>query len=258
MIKTNATETRALVERINQNLLNQSVDMNKWAFNLIGNSFEKLEILELCCGTGKQTEQLLKSYKNSNLTCVDISNESLRVIEKSAFFEKGRVKLINDNMDSYLENNENLYDIIFVSYGLYYANNIEKVLNNILSSLRPQGHFFVLGPYGENNKQLFSLVNSIGVSIDRFVKYSSSDFMYDAVIRKTLGKFESIVINTVVNNVRWNSSSEVVNYWENSTFYEPLKKRIFINRIENHFKSNDYFENSKHIMLLRCLNKAEF
>jgi ubiquinone/menaquinone biosynthesis C-methylase UbiE len=252
MKQNNATKTSALIERINRNESNQNLDLNQWAFNLIKGSKQKLKILELCPGTGRQTEQLLRSFENSHVTCVDVSNESLKVIEKSSFFDNGRVHLINDNIDDYFEKNKIYFDVVFVSYGLYYAKKIDRVLGKIFSYLNKGGRFIVLGPYGDNNKQLFALLKSIGVKVEKFVKYSSSDFMYSSVLNKTLRVFETIIINTAVNEVKWSNPDEVVQYWENSTFYRPQKRDIFLKEVENHFASQTYFINEKHIMLIEC------
>jgi ubiquinone/menaquinone biosynthesis C-methylase UbiE len=254
MDTNNSSNSEALINRIIQNELNQNIDLNQWAFNCIKES-EGKNILELCSGIGRQTECLLQKFKNSHLTCVDISEESLLKIKHSSFYKEEIMTLVCDGMDEFFSNNISTYDTIFVSYGLYYAKEIDTVLNKVYLSLKKGGNFIVLGPYGDNNKQLFHEVQKTGVEIDKYIIHTCSDFMYSVVINKMLGLFKSYTIDTVINEVKWNTIEDVLKYWRNTTFYDPNKCTDFLLNLKNHFLSNPNFINEKHIMLLQCLNK---
>ena len=70
-------KTDFLIERIQQNENAQSIDINKWAFQNIDGSSEEINVLELCCGTGKQTKYLLEAFPNAKISCLDISAEAI-------------------------------------------------------------------------------------------------------------------------------------------------------------------------------------
>ena len=50
-------------------------------FKLISKDTRPLNILELCCGTGRQSEYLINHYINSSIDLLDISQDSLNQIK---------------------------------------------------------------------------------------------------------------------------------------------------------------------------------
>ncbi|MHA8104557.1 class I SAM-dependent methyltransferase [Aquirufa nivalisilvae] len=250
-----AEKTDFLAERIKQNEKRQTINLNSWAFGILENSLSNLNVLEFCCGTGRQTEYLAKEFPNSKFTCIDISNDAINSVKEASFYNEASMNVFTSGMDEFLANNNEKFDLVFVSYGLYYAKNIDLVINTTIDIINSGGRFVVLGPYGENNKQLFDLVLKSGGSIDDFVSFSSTNFMYDKVIRFSLGKFNDIQVNTIINPVKWESSDEVLTYWKNSTFYQKEIEVQFKENLAKHFNSNSYFENEKHIMLFQGINK---
>lgn len=250
-----ASNSKFLEERIKQNEKNQSLDLNKWAFSKIKKSNKKIKILELCCGTGRQTKFLNDWFPNSKIHALDISKESLNQITQQKFYDSKKLKLINSDLDSFFLSNNEIYDIIFVSYGLYYAKNVNQVINDIFKSLKTQGDFIVLGPYGENNEKLFSFLEKSGQKINDFVRFSSSEFMTKTLLNHSLGKSSKIVIHTSINTIKWTSINDIIEYWKNSTFYnEDYLDQVKSNMILEFNKSN-YFKIEKHIMLLKIKKK---
>lgn len=253
--QTSAEKTDFLAERIKQNEKRQTINLNSWAFDLLEKSQDNLNILEFCCGTGRQTEYLVKDFPNSQFTCIDISNEAINSVKESSFYSEAKMKVFTSGMDEFIVNNKEKFDLVFVSYGLYYAKNIDLVIKSTIDLINPRGRFVVLGPYGENNKQLFDLVKQSGGSIDDFVIFSSTSFMYDKVIHLSLGKFNDFKLNTIINPVNWESPDEVLTYWKNSTFYQKEIENQFKENLEAHFRNNNHFVNEKHIMLFQGINK---
>lgn len=250
-----ASNSKFLEERIKQNEKNQSLDLNKWAFSKIKKSNKKIKILELCCGTGRQTKFLNDWFPNSEIHALDISKESLNQITKQKFYYSKKIKLINSDLDSFFISNNEVYDLIFVSYGLYYAKNVDKVINYVFKSLNTGGDFIVLGPYGENNEKLFSLLEKSGQKINDFVRFSSSDFMTKTLLNRSFGLSSKIVIHTAINTIKWTSIIDVIEYWRNSTFYnENYLDQVKSNMMLEFNKSN-YFKIEKHIMLLKIKKK---
>ena len=181
-MKDKAINSFSLNKRIEHNEKNQRIDINKWAFKLISKDTRPLNILELCCGTGRQSEYLINHYINSSIDLLDISQESLNHIKNSSYFQKSKISTFNIDMDEFFLNNKKKYDIIFVSYGLYYSKNIDEVLKKIKNSINQKGQFIVMGPHGNNNKEIFEIIESTGLKIDKKIKFTCTDFMYDKVI----------------------------------------------------------------------------
>ena len=97
--KGNETKTDYLIERINQNESAQTIDINEWAFGKIESSDNQISVLELCCGTGKQTAWLLKSFPNAMISCLDISEESLEVVRRTFESQLKRMEFYNKDID---------------------------------------------------------------------------------------------------------------------------------------------------------------
>jgi SAM-dependent methyltransferase len=250
-MNNSAAKTDYLEERIKQNEKNQSLDLNDWAFNKISGSDEKLSILELCCGTGKQSQKLLEKFPQSQITCVDISKDSIEFIKNQAFYNSEKINLVVAGLDEFVNKINEKYDLIFCSYGLYYAENTDLVISQLIESLNINGRLIILGPYGPNNESLFNLVENSGAKIDPSILYTCTDFMFDKVIKNTATKLNKVQIDTSVNYINWKSTNDLLTYWKNSTFYNLNSENKFKEILENHFKNNSTFTVEKHIMLFQ-------
>jgi SAM-dependent methyltransferase len=251
--KKDAENTNYLVERIVQNEKSQSIDINAWAFQNIKHSTDKLNILELCCGTGKQTEYLLGSFPHANVSVLDTSRESIELV-KSQFSSEGyRMKFHLSDIDSFFENNSEKFDIIFCSYGLYYSKKIDWLLLQIYDRLNPKGRFVVMGPFGKNNKKLFDDLTSVGVSLAPLVVHSSCHFMYEDVLKFGVDKFRDMHIFTTKNIISWKTSESVLSYWESSTFYSQQCRTAFNNLVEAELKVKGEYRNEKNIMIIELV-----
>tara|TARA_S200000501_G_scaffold366113_1_gene400472 strand:- start:382 stop:1146 length:765 start_codon:yes stop_codon:yes gene_type:complete len=249
-MKDKAINSFSLKTRIEHNEKNQRIDINKWAFKLISKDIRPLNILELCCGTGRQSEYLINHYINSSIDLLDISQESLNHIKNSSYFQKSKISTFNIDMDEFFLNNKKKYDIIFVSYGLYYSKNIDEVLKKIKNSINQKGQFIVMGPHGNNNKEIFEIIESTGLKIDKKIKFTCTDFMYDKVINYLSREYYKTRIFKITNKIEWKNINNFISYWENSTFYDEYYKKELINRLKTFFKTNKFFINTKEVMLI--------
>ena len=102
--------------------------------------FHPLTILDLGCGNGNVTAQLLPSFPKSEYTLVDASNEMLNIC-------KSRFKDFNINCEtSYFKDfefSENKYDFIVAGFSLHHCNSEEKkeLFRKIYTALKPNGVF---------------------------------------------------------------------------------------------------------------------
>ena len=252
-----ATQAELLDQRIAENRHSQQVDLVAWIFERT--RIEPADqILELCCGTGGQTLRMLSSLdKDGRLLALDTSEKALETLTGKLSGEDSKkltaVQASLDELSQALERSDLKrpnFDLIFCAYGLYYSQNPPKTLDEAFTGLKPHGRIVVVGPYGPNNKQLFEMVQASGVTLAEAVVSSSQRFMLETVIPWAALQFETVRVSTMVNPVRWAAPERVLNYWENTTFYDAARKPAFEALLKRHFAEHGEFVNDKWVMMV--------
>jgi ubiquinone/menaquinone biosynthesis C-methylase UbiE len=255
-MSSRAIQSELLEQRIAENAASQEIDLAAWIFDRTRlQPGEK--VLELCCGTGGQSLKILELLGDSgHLVALDIARDALdSLASKVEEANASRLTLIEarlDDISSALRKSGfplPSFDLIFCAYGLYYSANAEQTLNEALLWLNPGGRIVIVGPFGPNNKPLFDLVRDSGVTIPQPVIFSSEHFMVETVFPWAARNFESISVHTMVNRVRWQKLERVVNYWQNTTFYDPLRRAAFDTLLRDYFRQHSEFVNEKWVML---------
>jgi SAM-dependent methyltransferase len=252
-----ATQAELLEQRIAENRQSQEIDLVAWIFER-ARIEPSDQILELCCGTGGQTLRMLSSLGESGrLVALDTSAAALETLTGEARGEgSGKLTTVQASLDELSPALERSglrspsFDLVFCAYGLYYSQNPRKTLDEAFAWLKPHGRIVVVGPYGPNNKQLFELVQASGVTLGEAVVFSSQRFMLDTVIPWAALQFGSMRISTMVNPVRWVTPGRVLNYWQNTTFYDSARKPAFEALLEQHFAERGQFVNEKWVMMV--------
>ena len=260
--KRRSVKTACLEGRIQENTSAQQTDFNAWIFDRIPVKSGH-HILELCCGTGAQTQYFLTRVgKKGCVVALDISRDSLNTIEsKISDAECSRLTLIESDLDLFDQSfvtrgiEEHSFDIIFCSYGLYYSKNVHEVMNRAKIWLKPKGSLVIVGPYGPNNEPLFRFLTECEVTISEYIRFTSQDFMQSVVIPWGFLNFTGLSIRILENKIVWNSDKSVLSYWINTTFYEPKKKGNVQKKLQDHFLRNDTFVNEKWVMLVIMNNE---
>ncbi len=102
------------------------------------------KILEIGCGTGLLSSEIVKKYPEADFTFTDISNNMLETAEQkllSQFPEKKAqfsFKLLNPEKNIGQEK----YDLIISSMAIHWFEDVLNTLNSIQSALTPTGTFF--------------------------------------------------------------------------------------------------------------------
>ena len=260
-ILSKAKNAGSLDQRISENLAGQSIDLVEWIFERLTIPADA-RILEVCCGTGGQTIRFLdKITEAGHVVAVDMSGEALDTLKaKVEDGDHSKVTLVESDMDALPQALAQAgpqaakFDLAFCAYGLYYSKTPVHVLETIFRRLNAGGSIFIVGPYGPNNGPLFELVEESGVTIPSFVRYTSQDFMCDQVIPWSTRVFETVSIHTVVNSIQWDSPERVLNYWRNSTFFDPDKLQAMKKNVADHFDTHECFRNEKWIMMVEMKN----
>lgn len=262
MNNTESLEKRAqkaalLDMRIEKNVVSQNVDLVEWIFERLHIEHGE-NVLELCCGTGMQTLEILKRIGESGkVVALDISRQALDSISsKVETKDLERLTLVESDMDSIVNVLKSTklgkieFDKVFCAYGLYYSKNAEAVLHEARNRLSQNGSIIVVGPFGPNNGPLFNLLEKAGVVISDYVRFTSQNFMNDVVVPWAAGNFKTIRLHTVVNEVRWCFLDDVLSYWKSSTFYDENKLPTVSNLLEKQFTDYGEFVNKKWIMMV--------
>jgi ubiquinone/menaquinone biosynthesis C-methylase UbiE len=251
-----AIESELLEQRIAENAAAQEIDLATWIFERI-NVSPGDRVLELCCGTGGQTLSLLERVGNDGkVVALDVSKSALNTLAGNAASYGDRLTLVEGNLENVPASLHDAlpaqidFDWMFCAYGLYYSSDAPRTLREARSLLKRDGRIVVAGPFGPNNKPLFDLVRESGVNIAEPVVFSSELFMLQMVLPWAARNFESVAVSTMVNPVRWNSAERVMNYWQNTTFYDAGRKDDFKRRVDEHFAKHRVFVNEKWVMLV--------
>jgi ubiquinone/menaquinone biosynthesis C-methylase UbiE len=260
-IQQKARNPWCLETRASENEASQEVDFGKWVFDRIDVKAEA-RILELCCGTGLQTVQFSKRVgKKGHIIALDISREALKKLAlKVSSNRTSKMSLINSDINALDKGLKKLnltlpsFDLIFCAYGLYYSSDAKKTLDEAKKWLKPNGVIAIVGPYAANNGRLFEVLELSGVKIMDEVKYSSQRFMDYEVIPWAVEHFDKVVIDTMVNRVKWSSTDQIMRYWDNTTFYQKDRAKEVCSRLEAVFRKDGSFVNEKWVMMVRMYN----
>jgi ubiquinone/menaquinone biosynthesis C-methylase UbiE len=251
-----ATQAELLEQRIAENVASQEIDLATWIFERVQVQ-AGFRVLELCCGTGGQTLPLLERVGEAGqVVALDISKAALNTLRsKTTAVNSDRLLAVEASLDNFsfalheAGVRQAGFDLIFCAYGLYYAANARITLQEARSWLKPRGNLAVVGPFGPNNRPLFDLLRASGVALAQPVTFSSERFMSRIVLPWGAENFEQLSVRTMVNPVRWTTPEKVLNYWQNTTFYDAEKRSSFEELLNAHFVEHGTFINEKWVML---------
>lgn len=250
-----ATQSELLEQRIAENTASQEIDLATWIFERVS-VHPGARILELCCGTGGQTLSLLDRVgEGGSVVALDISKAALDTLASKAGARSPRLVCVEGKLEDFSSAlrqtgaPQDGFDLVFCAYGLYYSPDAQETLRAAKSKLNRHGRIVVVGPFGPNNKPLFDMVRASGVAIPEPVTFSSELFMLRTVLPWAAENFESVSVHSMVNPVRWTTPERVMNYWQNTTFYDAQKRSEFERLVRLHFEENATFVNQKWVML---------
>lgn len=251
------TDSKALKNRINAHDKFGSKDINDWIFHNLDLA-EGLSIVDLGCGTGKQTIPMAKAVGSSgSVLAIDISSESLNsliAVAKNNNVEK-RITVLNielDNLESSLIQNK--YDRILSSFSIYYTKNPNILFEVIHSSLKSGGIFFFCGPSSKNNIELKNFISAIKNSDEARIS-GGADFMENT--GQTLAKelFGNIEIFHFENPLIFDSVDSLYSYWSSYNFYDENIDGAFNEAAIKYFQTNKYFITSKRVVGVKTIKK---
>ncbi|CAM1346466.1 class I SAM-dependent methyltransferase [Tenacibaculum crassostreae] len=155
-------------------------------------NFQPTSVLDIGCGNGNTTAQLVSLFPNATYTLLDASSEMIELCKKRF---KNHTIICENNYFKNFNFKENTYDLIIAGFSIHHCNEQEKqdLFKNIYKSLKKGGLF------------------------------SCSDLM----ITKTnpnhfnlLKKWENFVINNYPNREKWEWLMDHYATFDNPTDYQ--------------------------------------
>lgn len=185
-------------------------------------------VLDLACGTGAVTRQIVgKIGKSGHVIGVDSSETALAIAKKS-------VK--SKNVDFAILDAENFgfgqkFDVITCQYALFFFPNASKALANIKNALKKNGKL-VLAVHGAGDTVPYfsSILDSVQKFIPDYIPAGAPDFDRFGT-KQNLKKEISLAgfSNVVVREYKfWYSPGSFSKYWSNYRKYlaKPLKEKL--------------------------------
>jgi|LGOV01.1.fsa_nt_gb ubiquinone/menaquinone biosynthesis C-methylase UbiE len=121
--------------------------------------------LDVGCGTGNLTLKFLNN--DFNVIALDISKEMLNALKKKIKNDK-RCKLVNSDIDTFLDSNNGLFDVIAFSSVLHHLPDFNHTLKKAFHLLKNNGYVYIAHePSLRNNKR--DMIGTVVFTIDRLV-----------------------------------------------------------------------------------------
>ncbi len=262
IIHERAVDADCLDQRILENRQHQRVDLVDWIFERV-HLAPGDQVLELCSGTGNQTMRMMDLVGDKgHIVAVDLSDKALRQLNEKAGSEwRERLTTVTASMDELRSALEASgygtlrFDLIFCAYGLYYSDRPLQVLEEGWTRLVEGGRIVVVGPFGPNNGQLFEILGRSNVVIPDYVRYTSQDFMEQAVLPFACRHFARSTMHVLVNPVEWKTPEDVMQYWRNTTFFDDQNAETVERNVRKHFEDQETFINEKWVMLVEMVGQ---
>jgi len=133
-----------------QRLASQAVFLEDAIFEKI-NFSERKNILEVDCGIGAQTNQLLKRYPDSHITGVDISAFQLSMAETLLNSKYNSSRFSLQQMDAMaMSFSNNYFDAIHICWVLEHVSNPQKIIDECYRVLSKGGVIFITEVHNNN------------------------------------------------------------------------------------------------------------
>jgi ubiquinone/menaquinone biosynthesis C-methylase UbiE len=244
------TDAAALIQRIQAHEKYSTHDLNQWVFHHLKLS-AGLSILELGCGTGKQTVPLAQKIGiDGHILALDISSEALEELSKQSN-ELGLEKRITlrclgfDDLKGELS--PGVFDRALACYSLYYAKQTRVVMKEVYNSLRPGGILFFCGPGKDNNLEIKKF-HSMLLGEPLPPESGASIFMEETGQQLARELFATVEIHTFENPLRFDSPEGLYAYWSSYNLYDEKLDGNFKTAAQKYFQEQSIFETTKRVI----------
>jgi len=155
--------------------------------DIVGESFEGLRLLNVCCGSGMETEFLAKL--GAKVTGLDISEETLARATKRAKLFNFPLETVQGSAES-LPFESNSYDYAFVHDGLHHLSDPQKGISE-MARVAKKGIFFT--------EPAEALITRIATRLGLAVNYEDAgNYVYRFEIRKLRELLKNLGFNKML------------------------------------------------------------
>jgi SAM-dependent methyltransferase len=249
------TNAAALARRIEAHARFGTCDFDSWALE----RFELApgqRVLELGCGTGKQTLPVAEAVGASgHVVAVDASRDALTALSAAAKERSltERITLRAARFDD-LAPLQETFDRVISCYALYYALQPEPLLAAIEAALANGGVLFFCGPSQRNNAELRRFCaelpdrpDDVGEGTDRAI-----EFIERTGVNLARSMFSDVEECEFENPLRFDSPDALLTYWTSYNLYDPALEARFRAAAERHFANEPLFETVKRVRGVRA------
>ena len=243
-IDTDALRSRSVI-----NASKAKYDLEDWMLEILP-PVKGRQVLDLGCGTGKQVFRLAQAVSCSGgILGIDISQDAVDEVNARAardhfpWVEAQRMDL--DEIPHKISSRR--FDLIVSSYAIYYSTDSVALLRGLRSLLSEQGMVFVCGPGRGTNVELIDLVNGFLPSAHEQIR-PVDDFLTPDQVREVAGSYASFDAFRLENQIIFDSTHEVMQWWENHNSYVRSVAPGVENAIDAHFIANRTFALTKNVL----------
>ena len=244
------TNSAALQQRIASHDRFGSRDLNEWIFAEL-NVEPGMSVLDLGCGTGKQTLPLAELVgPRGSVVAVDVSGESLQALHTTAA-ARGigeRIATVECSLDALpAAISQERFDRVLGSFSLYYTGDAPGLFDRIHDALRPDGVLFFCGPAPDNNEELKSFHYGLRGQ-DPPPDGPAATFMSVTAPTLVRDRFSDVQLLTFENPLRFDSAEALYAYWTSYNLYDPDRDADFRLAADQHFSRHSYFSSTKRVI----------
>jgi SAM-dependent methyltransferase len=243
-------DSAALTERLRSHELFGSRDVNDWIFAQLRVQ-PGHRVLELGCGTGKQTLPLAERVgRSGSVLAVDISEEALGALSREALARgvDGQILPCRVDLDHLADEimSATEFDRALGSFSLYYAHDPARLFVTIYRHLTIGGLLFFCGPSRKNNAELRSFHDSVSGHASGAT--AAALFMEDDGPRYVRELFADVSVTAFENPLRFESATELYRYWSSYYLYDDRLDDAFRAAGAEFFANHDQFVTVKRVI----------
>ena len=247
------SNTSALKRRIQAHDRYGSHDLNEWVLGFL-NLASGLTVLELGCGTGRQTIPVAGKLGNTGkIMAVDVSKSALdELLEISA--ERGladRILPVQCEFGKF-ESSAQAFDRVLSVYALYYATCPAQVFDVVYHALKPNGQFFFCGPSNANNAELREFQRFLQENTT-IATTEAAIFMEQLGVALARERFGEVQKFRFENALTFRSEEALYDYWRSYNLYDERLEAAFKNEVAAHFRLYQVFETVKRVVGVRAV-----
>jgi ubiquinone/menaquinone biosynthesis C-methylase UbiE len=135
-------------------------------------------VLEIGCGTGKNSEWLLQ--KAEQITAVDLSGEMLSKAKEK--IQSDKVEFIKADINSDCDFTQKTFDLVSFSLVLEHIENLDHIFKEVYKKLNDQGYVYIgeLHPFKQYTGSKARFQTEEGLQIIQCYNHHISDFIQSA------------------------------------------------------------------------------